>query len=326
MASLCVSGVLGGCSLSMLLIESISRTNENPMHLVTFTAFLLVPLWCFLKDPGIPWKRTVPMSEYGIIIICFFVTNVMNNQSVNYDLPFPLFIIFRSGTLMASVLLTAILQRRVYSWSKILSVCSVTFGLVIFTLASSNHHSIKRVEYLWIDHLPWPRFVTGIIAQTTCVFISAYLGIRQEAIFGRYGKCPDEMMFFVHIYSLPFFVPVLPEIISAANSFNQSEDLDLLFFSVPNLWLKLSLVSILQIVCIRSVYQLTSVVSSLSVNMILALRKFLNLLLSVYVFNNELSIHHWLATGMIIGGTCAFYNTFGQMLQLCNSAKAKKRD
>ena len=179
---------------------SFLRSNTNPMHLVTFTTFILVPLYCFLKDPSVFRKRTVPMKEYGIIIICFFVTNVMNNQSVNYDLPFPLFIIFRSGTLMASVLLTMILQRRVYSWGKLISVFSVTLGLIIFTLVSSNNHPIKRIEYLWIDHLPWPRFVTGIIAQTCCVFISAYLGIRQEMIFGRYGKCPDEMMFFVVSY------------------------------------------------------------------------------------------------------------------------------
>jgi len=326
MASLCVSGVLGGCSLSMLLIESLSRANTNPMHLITFTTSILAPLYCFWKDPNVLNKRTIPIKEYGIIIVLFFLTNVMNNQSVNYDLPFPLFIIFRSGTLMASVLLTMILQRRVYSWGKIISVFSVTFGIIIFTLSSSNTHPIKRIEHLWIDYLPWPRFVTGIMVQTTCVFISAYLGIRQEMIFGIYGKRPDEMMFFSHIFTLPLFLPVLPGILSAIQSFNQSQESNLLFLSIPNLWLKLILVALFQIVCIRNVYQLTSVVSSLSVNMILALRKFLNLFLSVYVFDNELSFYHWLATAMIIGGTCAFYNTFGQIHQLCLSKVSKKRD
>lgn len=60
--------------------------------------------------------------------------------------------------------------------------------------------------------------------------------------------------------------------------------------------------------------------------MILALRKFLNLLFSAWIFNNELNLFHWLAAAMIIGGTCAFYNTFGQIKQHLISKSAKKID
>uniref|UniRef100_A0AC34Q8N9 UDP-xylose and UDP-N-acetylglucosamine transporter n=1 Tax=Panagrolaimus sp. JU765 TaxID=591449 RepID=A0AC34Q8N9_9BILA len=326
MASLCVAGVLGGCSSSMILIESLSKSSANPMHLVTLATFILVPLYCLYLDPSIIRKSSIPSKEYGVIILLFFVTNILNNQTINYDIPFPLFIIFRSGTILASVLLTAILQRRIYSWTKILAVFSVTFGIVLFTLASSHQQSQLKVDYLWIDHLPWPRFVTGIIAQIICVFLAAYLGIRQETLFGRYGKCPDEMMFYVHIYSLPLFMPVLPDIFSIIQSFNNYEDSFSDFLPVSSLWLQLLLVCICQIICIRSIYRLTSVVSSLSVNMILALRKFLNLLFSAWIFNNELNLSHWLAAAMIIGGTCAFYNTFGQIKEHLTSKNAKKTD
>ena len=91
------------------------------------------------------------------------------------------------------------MQRRVYSWTKIFSVIAVTAGIVWFTLASSHYQPQEehRVKFLWIDYLPWPRFVTGVIAQTLCLFLSAYMGIKQEMLFTRYGKHPDEMLFYV---------------------------------------------------------------------------------------------------------------------------------
>lgn len=98
--------------------------------------------------------------------------------------------------MLASMILQAILLRRIYSIEKIFAVCSVTFGIVLFTLVSSDYQPEHREKYLWIDNLPWSRYTTGILCQTICLFISAYLGIRQQAIFGIYGKCPDEMMFY----------------------------------------------------------------------------------------------------------------------------------
>lgn len=95
---------------------------------------------------------------------------------------------------------------RVYSWKSILSVFTITFGIILFTLVSSNYQSPEenRIKFLWIDYFPWPRFFTGILAQTLCLFLSAYMGIEQEKLFGRYGKHPDEMLFYVVIFYFSF--------------------------------------------------------------------------------------------------------------------------
>uniref|UniRef100_A0AC35GWN2 UDP-xylose and UDP-N-acetylglucosamine transporter n=1 Tax=Panagrolaimus sp. PS1159 TaxID=55785 RepID=A0AC35GWN2_9BILA len=329
MATVCITNVLGGCAASMILMESLAKSGANPMHLVTFGSFILAPLIVLIQNPSILINRHIPLKSYFTIILCFFAVNVMNNQTLNFDVPVPLFIIFRSGTLLASVLLSYIMLGRVYSWKSILSVFTITFGIILFTLVSSNYQSPEenRIKFLWIDYFPWPRFFTGIIAQTLCLFLSAYMGIEQEKLFGRYGKHPDEMLFYVNTLSLPLFGFLWPEISKAISQFNIIKNFEITeSITLPLLWIELIAACVFQIFCVRSVYKLTSVTSTLNVNMILALRKFISIFLSAYLFGNELNIYHFLATLMIIGGSFAYYDVFGLILQKYKQKYVKKNE
>uniref|UniRef100_A0AC35GWC5 UDP-xylose and UDP-N-acetylglucosamine transporter n=1 Tax=Panagrolaimus sp. PS1159 TaxID=55785 RepID=A0AC35GWC5_9BILA len=367
MATVCITNVLGGCAASMILMESLAKSGANPMHLVTFGSFILAPLIVLIQNPSILINRHIPLKSYFTIILCFFAVNVMNNQTLNFDVPVPLFIIFRSGTLLASVLLSYIMLGRVYSWKSILSVFTITFGIILFTLGtllasvllsyimlgrvyswksilsvftitfgiilftlvSSNYQSPEenRIKFLWIDYFPWPRFFTGIIAQTLCLFLSAYMGIEQEKLFGRYGKHPDEMLFYVNTLSLPLFGFLWPEISKAISQFNIIKNFEITeSITLPLLWIELIAACVFQIFCVRSVYKLTSVTSTLNVNMILALRKFISIFLSAYLFGNELNIYHFLATLMIIGGSFAYYDVFGLILQKYKQKYVKKNE
>jgi UDP-xylose/UDP-N-acetylglucosamine transporter B4 len=327
MAAVCITNVLGGCAVSMILTESLAKSGANPMHLVTFVSFIFAPLIVLLQNPNLLTNRHIPLKCYANIIICFFAVNVMNNQTLNFDVPVPLFIIFRSATLLASVLMSYIMLGKVYSMKSILSVLTVTIGIIWFTLASSNYQPQEeyRIKFLWIDYLPWPRFFTGILAQTFCLFLSAYMGIKQEITFGRYGKYPDEMLFYVHTLSLPLFGFLWPEISKAITEFNMIKNFQLTeSITIPLLWVELIAACVFQIFCARSVYKLTSVTSTLNVNMILALRKFLSLFLSAYLFGNELNIYHFLATLMITGGTVAYYGVFGTLIEKYKRRNFKK--
>uniref|UniRef100_A0A914Y645 Uncharacterized protein n=1 Tax=Panagrolaimus superbus TaxID=310955 RepID=A0A914Y645_9BILA len=242
MATVCITNVLGGCALSMILMESLAKSGANPMHLVTFASFICAPIIVVLQNPSVLVKRHIPLKSYSTIILCFFAVNVMNNQTLNFDVPVPLFIIFRSGTLLASVLMSYIMLGRVYSWKSILSVVTVSLGIIWFTLASSTYQPPEenRIKFLWIDYLPWPRFFTGIFAQTLCLFLSAYMGIKQEKLFGQYGKHPDEMLFYVNTFSLPLFGFLWPDISKAITQFNIIKNFEITeSISLPLLWIEL---------------------------------------------------------------------------------------
>ncbi|CAJ0937742.1 unnamed protein product, partial [Mesorhabditis belari] len=57
---------------------------------------------------------------------------------LNFHIPVPLHIIFRSGSLLASLLLEVAWRGRRYGTRKYLSVFAITIGIIICTLATSS--------------------------------------------------------------------------------------------------------------------------------------------------------------------------------------------
>uniref|UniRef100_A0A914CEP7 Uncharacterized protein n=1 Tax=Acrobeloides nanus TaxID=290746 RepID=A0A914CEP7_9BILA len=151
------------------------------------------------------------------------------------------------------------------------------------------------------------------------------MGILQEEIYRSYGKHPEELMFLIHFYSLPFFIFIGPSIYETAVKFHANPHISIVNHDLPISmpWLTLIGMCFLQLICIKNVYQLSAVLSSLGISMVLTLRKFLNLFLSVYIFQNEFTSMHLLGTLCVLLGTFAFYDGFSK---LANLFKHKKVD
>ena len=62
----------------------------------------------------------------------------------------------------------------------------------------------------------------------------------------------------------------------------------------------------LRYLCISSVFELTSHVSSLTVTLVLTLRKFASLVFSIIYFGNNFTLYHWLGTVLVFVGTLIF--------------------
>lgn len=58
--------------------------------------------------------------------------------------------------------------------------------------------------------------------------------------------------------------------------------------------------------CISSVYYLTTECSSLTVTLVITLRKFVSLLFSIVYFSNPFTLLHWLGTILVFVGTLIF--------------------
>ncbi|VDM28812.1 unnamed protein product [Toxocara canis] len=193
----------------------------------------------------------VILRGYLPIVVLFFLVSVSNNLALNFDISIPLFIIFRSGTLLANLFLSRLLLGRIYSWRKIFAVFLVTVGVILFTMASSQDAPTWNSEAnrpLWISALPIPPFAVGIGLLTGALLTSAYLGIRQEYLYSTYGKHPKEAMFFIHALSLPGFLLLFSDIWQTCIRFNESPPLDVLDLGVPipSLWAQLISICLLQ--------------------------------------------------------------------------------
>ncbi len=59
-------------------------------------------------------------------------------------------------------------------------------------------------------------------------------------------------------------------------------------------------------ICISSVYKISSITSSVTLNLILSIRKFISLLISIAMFGNEFTTGHWLGTAAVFVGTLIY--------------------
>jgi solute carrier family 35 (UDP-xylose/UDP-N-acetylglucosamine transporter), member B4 len=72
---------------------------------------------------------------------------------------------------------------------------------------------------------------------------------------------------------------------------------------IPKLWGFLLLNVMTQLVCIIGVAKLTSITSSVSVNLVLSVRKFLSLVLSILIFKNQFGGMNWIGAAFVFVGT-----------------------
>ncbi|KRY83446.1 UDP-xylose and UDP-N-acetylglucosamine transporter [Trichinella pseudospiralis] len=297
--------VLVSCCGCMVVVEKLARHDPECMNLMTFSTFLFVTMEGLVSNPQfIMHKPKIPLKAYVKIVILFFLVNVINNQALSYNIPVPLHIIFRSGSLMTNLLLGVWILNKRYSWVKYISVLMITAGIMICTSATYS-----------------ASVVHGVCMLTFALVFSSALGIAQEKLYCQYGKHPREAMFFIHMLSLPGFLLFYKDIMKHTNLFNQSELIHLpwIGLDIPHLWMLLILVDIAQYFCIRFVYYLTASCSTLTVTLVITIRKFISLISSILLFSSPFTVQHWIGTALVFGGTLLFIEPFKRS----NSDKVK---
>ena len=102
--------------------------------------------------------------------------SVSNNYALNFNIPMPLHMIFRAGSLIANMLMGIALLGKRYSATKYASVLMITAGIVTCTVMSAKGGgkagSGEEGDMLWL--------AVGIFLLTFALFLSARMGIYQE--------------------------------------------------------------------------------------------------------------------------------------------------
>lgn len=242
-------------------------------------------------------KRIISLHDYTTLVIVFFVSNVCNNYALNFNIPMPLLLVFRSGSLIANMIMGHVIMKKRYTFWKYLSASLITIGIIICTLASRMEVKINDD-----DSLIW--WSIGLVLMTISLLLTARMGLFQESLFKKYGKHPEEALFYSHFLALPTFLPLLPDISTHFAKMMASTTFE--FPSIPSQLLFLIVNVITHYFCIKSVYVLSSECSSLTVTLVVTLRKFASLIFSIFYFNNPFTITHWAGTIFIFIGTVIF--------------------
>nr|DBA31413.1 TPA: hypothetical protein GDO54_007269 [Pyxicephalus adspersus] len=273
-------------------------------NIVTFAQFLFIAIEGFIFEADFGRKRpAIPLRYYAIMVAMFFTVSVVNNYALNLNISMPLHMIFRSGSLIANMILGVMILQKRYSFSKYLSIALVSLGIFICTLMSA-----KQVAFYFVLLYIFLVYLTGIAALTFALLVSARMGIFQETLYKEYGKHSKEALFYNHALPLPGFLLLAPDIYNHAVLFTQSEpfQLPLLGTQLPIMWFYLLMNVITQYVCIRGVFILTTECPSLTVTLVVTLRKFLSLIISILYFKNPFTTWHWIGTTFVFLGTLLY--------------------
>ncbi|XP_043262254.1 UDP-xylose and UDP-N-acetylglucosamine transporter [Colletes gigas] len=312
-AAVAILCVFLGCCSNVVLLEYLVKEDPGSGNLITFAQFLFISIEGFLFTSKCGTvKPNIGIKDYFVLVTMFFITNVCNNYAFDFNIPMPLHMIFRAGSLIANMIMGILILKKKYAFSKFLSVFMITFGIVICTIISGKEIKslqAKNVEQVattpWDDLFWW---IMGISLLTIALFVSARMGIYQEVLHKKYGKNAREALYYTHLLPLPFFITLAPNIWDHFTYALASEPLQISYINlqVPKLILYLMGNVLTQYMCISSVFVLTTECTSLTVTLVITLRKFLSLLFSIVYFQNPFTVYHWIGTLLVFVGTVIF--------------------
>ncbi|EYC32673.1 hypothetical protein Y032_0002g1038 [Ancylostoma ceylanicum] len=194
-----VAGALAGCVGCQAGVEMLQKEVKDSLNLLTLATCVFVSLEGLIFHRMLRVKQEIPTRVYLKIVCIFFFVNFCNNYAIKCDVYFPLFIIFKSGSLLANIIFGYTLRGHSYTTREIFSVFIVTGGIVIFTLASYERKPSTSASALHFFGIP-PFFI-GVALLTVALMLSAYLGVCQEDMYREHGKHAKESMFMVvHLY------------------------------------------------------------------------------------------------------------------------------
>ncbi|NWZ38181.1 S35B4 protein, partial [Brachypodius atriceps] len=295
-------------------------------NIVTFSQFLFIAVEGFIFEADFGRKRpAIPIRNYFIMVAMFFTVSVVNNYALNLNIAMPLHMIFRSGSLIASMALgIIILKKSPESLSVFLSSLGGLglFSRGFFVPLKARFGELKPQGCASL---------AGIAALTFALLMSARMGIFQETLYQKFGKHSKEALFYNHALPLPGFLLLAPNIFQHAVLFSQSEPFQVpgIGLTLPIMWFYLLMNVITQYVCIRGVFILTTECTSLTVTLVVTLRKFVSLIFSILYFRNPFTGWHWLGTAFVFVGTLMYtevWNSLRPLLARRRTARSRRKE
>ncbi|KAJ5549727.1 hypothetical protein N7535_002336 [Penicillium sp. DV-2018c] len=299
--------------------------------LFTFPSFFSLPAGpraLFIRPRAIPLRSWVVYTAY------FVSVNVLNNWAFAYKISIPLHIILRSAGPVASMVVGYLYNGKRYSSGQITSVAMLTVGVAAAAMADAQAKGVSmHADSGSTDTMTT---VTGFTILALAMILSAFQGIYADRLYATYGRDHwKEALFYSHALSLPLFLTSYPRLLdqwrvvasspsllshmslgswaggmssgalkgtpsSVLGWMCQNESVQAFLGRMPIQVAYLVMNALTQYLCIRGVHLLSAKSSSLTVTIFLNIRKLVSLLLSIYLFGNDL------AGGVLLGAALVF--------------------
>lgn len=314
--------IFGGCCSNVFALETIISSAPQSGTLITFTQVLITALFTLpshidlsrgIKNLYLK-PRHIPLLQWALFAALFITINILNNKAFGYHISVPLHIILRSAGPVATMSIGYLAGRR-YRPIQVLAVLMLFLGVVQAAISDARAKGASIQLLKSSSTGSSAEFWTGFSILFLALLLSAFMGLFTDRLYAKHGRGnSEENLFYSHLLSLPMFFFRLPnlhsQILTLASSppsstILRSPDTTLnpvhhLLTLIPIQLLFLLLNGLTQYLCIRGVNQLSAKTSSLTVGIVLNIRKLVSLLLSIWLFGNHLD------GGVLVGAGIVF--------------------
>lgn len=228
-----------------------------------------------------------------------------------------------------------------YTALQVYSVLLVTFGVSLTTLSSmrskpDRSHGISAQST--VPEINYGKYAVGIGMLSAALVLAGILGLDQDNVFERYGRGHwEESMFYLHALSLPLFTFTASDIAAQIRAVHTGPRLELSAYSilvksanamnatgmlppplpfipvrlptlrVPAFYIPLAANVLTQLFCVAGVNRLTARANSLTVSLVLVVRKAVSLAISVLLLGGgKGTTTLWLGAASVLLGTIGY--------------------
>lgn len=299
-----VSFTCFSCCSNVLSFESLIGLESQASTLITFCQYCFVAVSSYLlllKSSKLSnaWKLLisppkVPIYRYLVSTIGFCLASVLGNLVFRFNLSLPIHIIFRSSSTAFTMALGYILYGKRYSMGQIVGSAFMSIGIILVTLSNMADRSSTE------SHQDFVTFCTGLLILICVTMLTSFLSLYNEQTNRIYGAAIrhdswKENLFYSHLYALPFFIPFYKSLMVEYRLVDRLP-------SKSKYWVLLFVNNATQLLCVGGVNRLAVVISAVTLGVILLMRRFISLLLSMVIFHNQMSPLGLLGTLLVFIG------------------------
>jgi solute carrier family 35 (UDP-xylose/UDP-N-acetylglucosamine transporter), member B4 len=324
-----IAVTVAGCCSNVYIFEKLLHVSSQITTLITFSQYLFIfvlmsiYLWYVrfwdeftetitiknendvVQEVQITRKRTIYDTfsyEFMIPLVGQVVSSHLNNDVFRYDLPMPTHIIFRSSQAVSTLFFGWCFWHKTYGILKIVGSALIAIGVVLFTLDVQ----IKPQA----DATAQQNSIIGISILMVITVMNSLCSLYKEQVYQRKDQTDPtlirfdwkEIVYYNHMFGLIFYIPMCTQIYKEFCTFKDIVDvvqdghvMGMLFYN----W-------VTQLVCIVGVNVLLFKVTALTLTIILLVKRFLSLLLSIVMFKAPVGTKGYMGIAFVFAGAVTY--------------------
>lgn len=304
----------------MVFLEYMIKFSQDCMGMVTFTELVFVLVQSF---PGLfengrfrPLRCSIKNHTMHATLWVTMLWSV--NYAYSFKISVPTHTIFRACNIVSSVVIGYFAFGTSYTPRQILSVFLVTVGVICATIGDvsvlcrgvgQNQCSLSNMiaNIAGEGDGDMGVWLIGITILILVLILQASLGHLQRKFHNEAGdeaqdQVANEFLVISHFFGLIPSIFAWSSIKTHWNLMFDTPSLDPVYFPIPIVVCILVCNNVSQAVCIKGVFMLAARHSPLTVNIVLSVRKFLTVIVSIWWFNNPWTYLHTASMVLVFGG------------------------